>query len=313
MRQSDLTAHALFRDETGSVALAAAHGLFGLHGASAGLAFAPPAATSANEPLPELAAQLRLDDANPAMREAALAELLEAGLVAPPSLEVRLAQARIKILGSGRLARHIVDDLVSTGLRDLVLWDNEPPDLSVYDNFTRTTGAQSLKSWLVARHGHEWTRWATVVNHWTKPEHLSSDVTIIATDYVETDRAITDGLLRADQVQLFVRPFRRGVIVGPLVIPGRTPCTRCYDLARSVRAPLWPAALSRLTRVRHTTDPVWARWAASQIVVAVGGFLAGHSVELMGATVEICAEEPNAGVRPWSLHPECGCDLIDAV
>lgn len=291
MQPSRLVAHALFRDESGALLLASAHGIFGLDG---------------------MGAPSDLDTLTPPKAGAAAAELREAGLLMAPALEARLAQASVKILGSGRLARHIVDDLVAAGVRDLVLWDNEPPDLDVYDNFTRTTGAQSLKSWLVSRHGHDWTRWATVVNHWSKPEHRSTDMTVVATDYVEPDRAITDGLLRADQAHVVVRPFRRGVIVGPLVVPGRTPCIRCYDLTRSVRAPLWPAALSRLTQVHQSVDPVWARWAASQVVVAAGGFLNGHGVDLLGATVEICAEAPSTGTRRWSVHPECGCDLIDS-
>ena len=302
----DVTAHALLREAGGTLQLAAAHGVFDL--ADVEQAIGP---VAAGRRVAELADITELVGASQDPGgDAVLTELRHAGIVLGPRPDSLFALARIKILGSGRLARHIVDGLVWAGVGELVFWDNEPPDLSVYGNYTRTTGAQSLKCWITARHGHDWSRRATVVNHWTKPENRPTDLTIVATDYVETDRAITSGLLRADQAHVFARPFRRGVVLGPLVIPGHTPCTRCYDLARTAQAPRWPAALSRLTQVRQTTDPLWARWAASQIVVSVAGFLAGQAVDLVGATVEICAEVPATGVRVWRVHPECGCDLI---
>ena len=310
MRPFDLTAHALLREAGGTLQLAAAHGVFDL----ADVEYAIGGDAAGRQQADDLAAvtELALAAMGPS-GDAVLTELRQAGIVMGPRPEALLALARIKILGSGRLARHIVDALVWAGVGELVFWDNEPPDLSVYDNYTRSTGAQSLKCWITNRHGEDWSRRATVVNHWTKPENHPTDLTIVATDYIETDRAITSGLVRADQAHVFARPFRRGVVLGPLVIPGHTPCTRCHDLTRTAQAPLWPAALSRLTQVRQTTDPLWARWAASHIVVSVAGFLAGQPVDLVGATVEICAEVPATGVRLWRVHPECGCDLIDTV
>lgn len=295
MPQPEMTAHAVLRETDGSVLLAAAHGLFRL------------TASSGEPPDNRLSAGV---DSGPARRPT-LTELGRIGLLRGSPFEDRFAAATITVLGSGRLARQIVEDLVLAGVDGLVLWDNEPPDLTVYETFTRATGAQSLKSWLVGRHGYHWGRRAVVVNHWTKPEYRRTDVTIVATDYVEVDRAITDGLLRADQPHLFVRPYRRGVVLGPLVVPGRSPCMRCLDLARTARNRLWPTVLPRLSQVRQSTDLVWARWAASQIVVSVGAFLRDGSCDLLGATAEICAEEPSVAVRRWSVHTECGCDLIE--
>jgi hypothetical protein len=112
-----------------------------------------------------------------------------------------------------------------------------------------------------------------VLNHWSKPDGIRPDITIVVPDTWECDRSITAGLLRADQPHLVVRPRASGAIVGPLVLPGETACLHCTDLTRTAADAAWPTLLGGLRRVRTAVDPAADAWAASTAVTQVLAFL----------------------------------------
>jgi hypothetical protein len=88
----------------------------------------------------------------------------------------------------------------------------------------------------------------------------------------------------------------RGVVVGPLVLPGRTACLRCTG-------PAW-----RSSRVcgRGSVPPGTAVLAAAVTTVTVLATLRGDT-SLGGISTEIGLDEVAVTHRLWKVRPDCGC------
>lgn len=257
----------------------------------------------------EVAAGLRPGRPLPRTMWEVASQLIAAGLASPGPPPDPLRSARIRLLGSGTLARAVADALVESGCGELMIFDNEPPPVGLYPGITVTHGAQALQRWLDHRTSSTTVR---TISHWTKPELDPPDLTVVASMCREPDRAVLDRLAHDDQPHLVLRPHGAGVVVGPLVEPGCTPCVRCLDLGRTTRDPAWPRQLAHLCRHTHHPEPVWARWAAGEAVRAIWMFLAGQPCDLAGQTIEL---EPATGVpviRAWPRQPECGCAFVPA-
>ncbi|GAB3703872.1 hypothetical protein [Mariniluteicoccus flavus] len=223
------------------------------------------------------------------------AQLESHELVVPKRRRVR---PRVRLVGSGALARDLAEAICATDLGPLVVVDPEAPQPRVYAH-PRPTGAESLKAHLLAR-GHR----VTVDGHWYAGDS-GHDVTVVADDRLEPDRALTQVLLRGNRPHLFVRPQVRGVVVGPFVLPGRTACTRCMDLVRS-HDPEWVHVLARLCMTQLSTPSTQRAWAVGQVLVSLRAWAAGAEPTTAGVTQEL-GRDWTVTSRAWPLHPECGC------
>ncbi|GAA1851907.1 hypothetical protein ACFFOM_00880 [Microlunatus capsulatus] len=145
------------------------------------------------------------------------------------------------------------------------------------------------------------------VNHWSKPDGVLLPLTVVAVDTVEVDRVLTAHLVRTDQPHLLLRSSGTGVTVGPLVLPGRTACLRCTDLARRDVDPGWPLLLDQLVRLHRPARPALAAWAAALAAVHVLAHLAGAVPESAGATLDLDDADPLVRWRAWPRHAGCGC------
>lgn len=236
--------------------------------------------------------------------------LVEAGLVTEgrpfgaPSAD-ELTRARVRLLGAGVLGKAIAE-LILAGRPDvLYVMDSDRADSALYPGSQpSTTQAQALSAELAggSRGGP-----VRVINHWTKPDERRPDVTLIAFDRLECDRAVSDSLVRADEPHLVVRGRAGGVVVGPLVVPGLTPCLRCTDLSRRDADPAWPTLLPQLTHTRMSPAPALVGWAAGVAVAQVLCFLRGAVPETWGATLEVAPDDFVTRRRAWPMHPQCGC------
>jgi bacteriocin biosynthesis cyclodehydratase domain-containing protein len=103
-------------------------------------------------------------------------------------------------------------------------------------------------------------------------------------------------------------------VVGPLVLPGRSACLRCLDLARTERDPAWPLILAQLAG-QATVDPlacdtVLATMVAAQAAAQALAFL-DQGAETAGAvtngTLELVLPDWQWRRRTWRPHPQCGC------
>lgn len=245
-----------------------------------------------------------------------LSVLGEAGLIvegggrAPSRVRNPLATKRVRLVGAGALGKAIGDLLVRSGIETLYVIDSAPTDTAIYPTAgVLGSRAEALRAWLVGQTSGV-DRAATrvvVANHWAKPEASATDLTVIAADRMEIDRVVADGLVQADQPHLIVRSQAGGVVVGPLVIPGHTPCVRCMDLTRRDADPAWPRLLRQLCRLGQPATPAMASWAAGVGAAQALGFLSGGTPESRGATLELSAPDFVTRWRSWPVHVGCGC------
>jgi hypothetical protein len=235
---------------------------------------------------------------------AALAALVVVGLLRERDVLPASAAslARVRLIGAGQVGRQVATLLVESGLGELYVFDDEPPEPLLASSALGSRG-QALCSQLLGKGPGT----VTGVRHWSKPEAPTIDLTVVAVDRPEVDRLLTEHLVRTDQPHLLVRCHGSSVVVGPLVLPGRTSCVRCADLARRDADPHWPTVLNQLTRVSQTASPALVAWAAAVTVVQALSFLAGGTPETAGATLEIGSADHAMRLRSWPAHAECGC------
>lgn len=140
---------------------------------------------------------------------------------------------------------------------------------------------------------------------------------IVIIEHAVADAMAADRLLSADIPHLSVVIGEAGVMVGPLVVPGRGPCLRCLELHRADRDPAWPRLLAQLLSTRHVRSPEETSCAA--LAAGLAGLQAlGHldgrrSPAALGATLEIELPDGLVSRRPWPAHPACGCYWPPAV
>jgi bacteriocin biosynthesis cyclodehydratase domain-containing protein len=102
-------------------------------------------------------------------------------------------------------------------------------------------------------------------------------------------------------------------VVGPLVLPGRSACLRCLDLARAERDPAWPLILAQLAAQAdadpRACDTVLATMVAAQAVAQALAFIdqGGEAAAVTNGTLELVLPDWQWRRRTWRPHPECGC------
>jgi hypothetical protein len=218
--------------------------------------------------------------------------------------DTRSSDLRVRLIGAGRLGKSVGELLVHSGIAVLYVVDNDPPDPGLYPTAGACgSQAEALLGFLGQFPGAR----VSVANHWTKPEAVGPHLTIIASDRLECDRVMADGLVRADQPHLILRVRAGGVLVGPLVLPGQSACLRCTDLVRRDADPAWPTLLPQLLRMRMPIAAALAGWASGVAAAQALAYLHGTTPETLGATMEISPQDYVTRLRSWSMHPGCGC------
>jgi hypothetical protein len=119
------------------------------------------------------------------------------------------------------------------------------------------------------------------------------------------------GLLADGVPHLSVVVRERGLVVGPLVVPGYGACLRCLDLHRTDRDAAWPRVLAQLAgrgAPRAAEETASALLGASLAALQVLCHLDGRArPAALGATLEVELPDGLASRRPWPPHPSCGC------
>ena len=106
-------------------------------------------------------------------------------------------------------------------------------------------------------------------------------------------------------------------VVGPLVLPGRTACLRCLDLARAERDPAWPLILAQLASQAGADPPacdtVLATMVAAQAAAQALAFLdqGAEAAAVTNGTLELVLPDWQWRRRTWQPHPRCGCHRPD--
>jgi hypothetical protein len=104
-------------------------------------------------------------------------------------------------------------------------------------------------------------------------------------------------------------------VVGPFVLPGRTPCLRCCELTRTDLDPGWPALSAQLacpTHHREACDGPLAVMVAAQAALQVLLLIDGTAdPAALGGTLELALPDWRWRRRSWPSHPACGCGASD--
>lgn len=207
----------------------------------------------------------------------------------------------ITLVGAGALGRRVADCLVALGPRSLTLVDDTLPDPTVYPGTLRATSSAALAEILPASDCPVRTRSTSELLR------AGDGIVVVATDAVEPDRSMCDSLTRLGSIQLFVRVHAGVATLGPLVVPGRTACLRCYDHVRTGTDPWWPHTLLDLMHRRPAADPVAMDWAAANCATELGWFCHWGESGLVDGMMQMSRSTPGVLSCELSAHPDCRC------
>lgn len=209
--------------------------------------------------------------------------------------------AQVQVHGGGALATSIIKLLL------------DDPFLSVWVSQPLWPARDALASVeiqdLLCSHAHgtegEQRMWAVPLD--SDDFSPAPTIAILATGYVEPDRATTDALCRADIPHLVTSFVGSRLTVGPFVVPGQTACLRCTDLSIASQEPLWPQRLAQRSRTPADLSPTAISWVSSTVAYAVRGWLAFRESDSLGLSLEMDINDGLLRTRRSVLHPDCGC------
>jgi bacteriocin biosynthesis cyclodehydratase domain-containing protein len=130
---------------------------------------------------------------------------------------------------------------------------------------------------------------------------------VLTDDGAETSAAL---LQQSGTPHLIARVEEQLGVVGPLVLPGSTPCLRCLELVRTQLDPGWPALAAQLSRPARSPaacDGVLAVAVAAQAALQALQLLDGGSPDSIGGTLELELPGWRWRRRTWPQHPGCPC------
>ncbi len=131
----------------------------------------------------------------------------------------------------------------------------------------------------------------------------------------EPDRAALADAVRCRVSHLIVVLDGDAVRIGPLVVPGRTPCVNCTDLHRATWDPGWPALVPQFGRAVPHDVPVLAQHiAATEVAAACLEFADGspHERRHPGRIRTVGADRRVRVDGHAAFHPRCACSLLSA-
>ena len=126
------------------------------------------------------------------------------------------------------------------------------------------------------------------------------------------DPELAAGLMRERIPHLAVSASEAIGVVGPLVLPGRSACLRCLDLARTDRDPAWPLILAQLASRQADPPACDAALAAAVAAHATAQALAfidrpAQAGPVTNGTLELVLPAWQWRRRTWPPHLDCAC------
>ena len=107
---------------------------------------------------------------------------------------------------------------------------------------------------------------------------------------------------------LSVTSWTARIVVGPLVLPGRSSCLSCADRYRIDRDPGWPDVARDLIHLPPRPPAVLGGAAVLAASTALLDYIDGVDIPTtVNGTLEWEAGSPTPRRRSWTLHPRCGC------
>lgn len=211
----------------------------------------------------------------------------------------RRSMHRVDVIGGDRIGMQVATLLAASGIGRVRVIDDQPvTPADVIGSAARLSDVGAERAVVAAHRIKE----ALPVEASTPsgPAHL---IILTATPMPEVVMAL--GLAGRAHLSLSADPD--GVVIGPLVIPGRTACTRCLALHRVDRDRHW--GLIELARSTRSTTPsaLAAHLTAAHATAQALQWLdTGHCAAL-DASLHISLDDGFVRPRAWSPHALCGC------
>ncbi|MDD7965188.1 hypothetical protein [Actinomycetospora lemnae] len=259
-------------------------------------------------PVARVLAEAVAAGSSPAAAQALLDRLHAAGLLAAPAAAP--TDRRVVVRGAGRVGVAIASLLAAAGVgrvlveaggvvtRDdlgtgLLAADvGRPAQAAAQDAVARSAlappppGTPPARRWLAARAD------LVVLAEGARPDALAAH------------RLVLDG-----RAHLPVAAEDGTGWVGPLVLPGATPCLRCDDLARTDDDAAWPRVAAELAAHRAVVPVALAAATAAVAVTEVLAVLDGGPAVTRGVVLAL-GPDGARDARPVRRHPGCGCDAL---
>ena len=219
----------------------------------------------------------------------------------------------VGVHGLGRTGTALAGLLAAAGVGTLVLDDRDPVqvgDLGLGGHAPEDVGRpreQSAAARLATAHPRLRVGSALAVTEAGEPR-LPDAVVVVEAHAAGPERY--ERLLGAGVPHLPVVVREADVVVGPLVLPGRSPCVGCCDRHAADADRGWPFVAADLA-LRPTDDVAHeTTLAATAAALATGQVLAlldGATPAAVGRRLEVALPEGVPRVRDVAPHPECGC------
>ncbi len=152
----------------------------------------------------------------------------------------------------------------------------------------------------------------------TRPHRDERPVTIaVFADDMAQNHSDAEAYVRDGVAHLAVEVIEVHARIGPLVLPGASPCLRCVALHRTDRDAAWPAVAAQIVGVARPEDAgdvllttLAAAYAAAAVRAAIDKPHPPSS--LSGRTLDIALPDLQLRHRTWSSHHACGCAWAQA-
>lgn len=228
----------------------------------------------------------------------------------------RRSRAAVEINGLGRIGSLLARTLAGAGVGTLMLADPGAVLPADVGPGYPLTDQGMLRAQAVKRHIYRLdptiqVLTANTLNPGPRPAHLDLSVWVGTPPIAGR----TAGVPAMEHPHLAVTVQETGVDVGPLVVPGLTPCLECLDRQLADGDSTWYSAADALGRQQIDAAPAGEETAGA---VAAAGSAAGQVLAFLdgvvqpatwSAVVVLRAADGYPGLKRLSFHPDCGCRL----
>lgn len=228
----------------------------------------------------------------------------------PATVARRRGAARVRVEGLGRLGATLAATLATAGIGMLELGDPAAvtsQEVGFGGLTSRDVGTpRPAAVGRAARDAGPLVRTGTAG---TGPVDL-----VVVVESAAADPVRYDALLAAGQPHLSVVLREASVLVGPLVLPGRTACLRCVDLHRTDRDPTWPLLAARLASGgagrERGEETLLAVTGAALCAAQVLAHVDGRPAAVHDAALEVALPAALPARAAWAPHRLCRCGAV---
>ncbi|WP_125609719.1 TOMM precursor leader peptide-binding protein [Specibacter cremeus] len=250
-----------------------------------------------------------------------------AGLHHHPALGLldQREDAVVRIIGLGRTGAALATALVTSGIGTLLLEDDRPVTASDVDGGAYGGPDIGLRRSLALRRRllRLDAECRPHVVHGRDPggPDLPRLDLVVQVGHDAVDAAAEARLLAADRPHLYVLLREQDGVVGPLVVPGATPCGECLERHRGAADPQWDEVSRQLAAGPPGTGPgrhpalesaalstALAGTAAAQVLLYID---AVNRPGAWSATLTFHGADGCWSRQELSAHPDCSCRIQD--